>query len=93
MAIGLGSMVAVNSHAINTLRRGSVASFGSQLIQERMEQFRRAAWTEITSNYPPDDEDPTSIGYDADPPTDSDPAYVMRITRRNSLTTRVSWIL
>lgn len=71
LAIGLGGIVAVNSQAVNTLRRGSTASFASQLIQERMEQFRRGSWTEITSNYPPADPDPGSAGYDDD--TDGDP--------------------
>lgn len=71
LAIGLGAIVTLNSQVVNTLRRGSTASFASQLIQERMEQFRRASWTEITSNYPPDDDDSGSVGYDDD--TDGDP--------------------
>ncbi len=71
LAIGLGAIVTLNSQVVNTLRRGTTASFASQLIQERMEQFRRASWTEITSNYPPADDDPGSVGYDGDP--DADP--------------------
>jgi prepilin-type N-terminal cleavage/methylation domain-containing protein len=55
VAIGLGSIVAMNGWVTNALRRGNSASYASQLIQERMEQFRRAAWTDITSNYPPGD--------------------------------------
>jgi len=66
MALGIGSLVALNSQVINVMRRGVVGSFASQLIQERMEQFRRAAWTEITSNYPPAEEDPNDAGYDSD---------------------------
>ena len=41
-----------------------------------MEQFRRAAWTEITSNYPPPEEDAGSSNYDNDPPDNNDPPYV-----------------
>jgi type II secretory pathway pseudopilin PulG len=66
LAIGLGSVVAINSNVIGLLRRSTSASYASQLMQERMEQFRRAAWTEITSNYPPDDDDHGSVGYDED---------------------------
>lgn len=66
LAIGIGSVVVLNSQIVRTLRRGAASSFASQLIQERMEQFRRAAWTEITSNYPPDLEDPNDAGYDSD---------------------------
>jgi len=66
MALGIGSLVALNSQVINVMRRGVVGSFASQLIQERMEQFRRAAWTEITSNYPPAEDDPSDDNYDVD---------------------------
>ncbi len=75
LAIGLGSLVAVNSQATRVMRRSASASFASQLIQERMEQFRRAAWTEITSNYPPDEEDTSSSGYDGDSEYIDDPPY------------------
>lgn len=66
LGIGIASVAALNSQVVNTLRRGTSGSYASQLIQERMEQFRRAAWTEITSNYPPAPEDPSDVGYDAD---------------------------
>ena len=66
MAIALGSVFALNSQVINNIRRGTKSSFASQLIQERMEQFRRAAWTELTSTYPPEEEDPADAGYDSD---------------------------
>ena len=48
------------------MRRSSSASYAAQLIQERMEQFRRIPWTEITSDYPPDEEDDTSVDYVTD---------------------------
>ncbi|HJT80411.1 MAG TPA: type II secretion system protein [Chthoniobacterales bacterium] len=66
LIVGISSVFVLNSQVVNTLRRGTSGSFASQLIQERMEQFRRAAWTEITSNYPPNEEDPADIGYDSD---------------------------
>jgi type II secretory pathway pseudopilin PulG len=65
LAIGLGSIVAVNSNVMGLLRRGATASFASQLMQERMEQFRRASWTEITSNYPVEELEPNE-GCDED---------------------------
>ncbi|PYJ10846.1 MAG: hypothetical protein DMF06_04640 [Verrucomicrobia bacterium] len=66
LVVALGSVFALNSLVMNYLRRGATASFASQLIQERMEQFRRASWTELTSNYPPNPDDPNDVGYDAD---------------------------
>ena len=66
LAIALGSVFALNSQVMNSIRRGTKGSFASQLIQERMEQFRRASWTELTSSYPPEDEDPADAGYDSD---------------------------
>lgn len=66
LAIALGSIFALNSQVMNSIRRGTSASYASQLIQERMEQFRRAAWTELTSNYPPEADDPADAGYDSD---------------------------
>jgi len=71
LVVALGSVFALNSQVMNYLRRGATASFASQLIQERMEQFRRASWTELTSNYPPNDDDPVDIDYDVD--ADGDP--------------------
>jgi Tfp pilus assembly protein PilV len=71
LAMGVAALVGMNSYVLSTLRRSTHASFASQLIQERMEQFRRIAWTQITSNYPPSDDDPTSDGYDTD--ADGDP--------------------
>jgi type II secretory pathway pseudopilin PulG len=77
LALALGSIFALNSQVINNLRRGTVSSFASQLIQERMEQFRRAAWTELTSSYPPDNVDPADAGYDSDiDTTNGETAYV-----------------
>lgn len=70
LLVGISSVFVLNSQVVNFLRRGTSGSFASQLIQERMEQFRRAAWTEITSNYPPKDDDPADAGYDSD--TDPD---------------------
>ena len=66
LAVGVASVAALNSQIVNTLRRGTTGSYASQLIQERMELFRRAAWTEITSNYPPATEDPNDANYDSD---------------------------
>ena len=71
LAVAISSLFLLNSQVIGNIRRGAVGSFASQLIQERMEQFRRAAWTELTSNYPPDPTDPADTGYDSD--TDGDP--------------------
>jgi len=77
LAVALGSIFALNSQVIRELRRGTASSFASQLIQERMEQFRRAAWTELTSTYPPDTEDPNDAGYDSDlDTTNGEVAYV-----------------
>jgi len=72
LLIAISSVAVLNSQVIAQLRRGTSASFASQLIQERMEQFRRAAWTELTSNYPPDSTDPNDANYDGD----SDGSYV-----------------
>ena len=70
LAVGIASVVALNSQVEWSLRRGVTSSYASQLIQERMEQFRRAAWTELTSNYPPETDDPADVGYDSDPDED-----------------------
>jgi hypothetical protein len=66
LAIALGSIFALNSQVTSHVRRGVSGSYASQLIQERMEQFRRAAWTELTSNYPPVSDDAADSGYDSD---------------------------
>ena len=71
LAVAVSGVFALNSQVVNNLRRSTVSSYASQLIQERMEQFRRASWTELTSNYPPDDDDPADDGYDVD--TEDDP--------------------
>ncbi len=70
LAVALGSVFALNSQVVNSIRRGASASFASQMIQERMEQYRRAAWTELISNYPPLTEDPADANYDSDPDED-----------------------
>lgn len=72
LAIACGSLVALNGYAFTSLRRGVVASYASQLIQERMEQFRRAAWTEITCNYPPAEDDPEDV---EEPDPEAEPYY------------------
>lgn len=66
LAIVAGSLFAFNSQVMNVMRRSTVSSYASQVIQERMEQFRRAAWTELTSNYPPLNADSDSTTYDGD---------------------------
>ena len=67
LALALGSVFALNSQVTAHVRRGVTGSYASQLIQERIEQFRRAAWTDLTSNYPPVSDDPSDSGYDSDP--------------------------
>lgn len=76
LAIALGSVFALNTQVTNSVRRGVSGSYASQLIQERMEQFRRASWTDLTTNYPPVADDPADAGYDSDPPDTGDPTYV-----------------
>jgi type II secretory pathway pseudopilin PulG len=66
IAIALGSIFALNSQVTSYVRRGVTGSYASQFIQQRMEQFRRAAWTDLTSNYPPISDDPNDAGYDTD---------------------------
>lgn len=70
LAVAVSSLFALNQQVVRNLKRSTSASYASQLIQERMEQFRRASWTELTSNYPPETEDPADVGYDADPDED-----------------------
>lgn len=76
LAVALGSVFALNSQVVNSVRRGATASFASQVIQERIEQFRRAGWTELVSNYPPLLDDPNAAGYDGDADEDDGTVYV-----------------
>ncbi len=75
MAIGFTSVAAIYSHSVRTLRRSTVASFASQLIQERMEQFRRASWTDITCDYPPADDEPGNESFENESNGDPPPPY------------------
>ena len=76
VAVALGSIFALNSQVTSYVRRGVTGSYASQYIQERMELFRRAAWTDLTSNYPPMAADTSDNGYDSDPDETDGTTYV-----------------
>ena len=48
LSLTLGCMFASNAHLLSLLRQGKQSTFATELIQERIEQFRSAVWNEIT---------------------------------------------
>lgn len=66
MTAFLSGVFAVTAHALTLLHSTKEAAAATQVLQQRMEQVRSAAWTEITSEYPPKETNYL-------PPIDDDP--------------------
>ena len=49
IAVGLGSIFAVNSESAHTLRAARQAAVASQILQQRIEVIRNRTWAEISS--------------------------------------------
>jgi Tfp pilus assembly protein PilV len=50
IAMAMGSIMAINTHAIHTLRATRQAAASSQVLQQRVEMLRARPWPEIASS-------------------------------------------
>lgn len=62
LSIFATGLVAVVSRGFNVLRASQADSAAALALEQRVDQFARATWTEATCNYPPlDDADPDDV--------------------------------
>lgn len=50
IAIAMGSIMAINTHAVHTLRATRQAAASSQVLQQRVEMIRARPWPEVSSS-------------------------------------------